>query len=176
MAAHGEGPVSGAFAIWCMGSAVSFCLVVTAGGLAGPPPWELHPARSWQSGRLWAIARGRSYQPEGLRTGRGWCCASHSSCPRGRPVSGPWSRVRSLDESVVLLREPLAPGREEAWGLIQTLRETLDGVTLTLADPYAAETPLKEMRSGDMNCAETGRQTMRGNSRLQKPRRCSTSA
>lgn len=44
-----------------------------------------------------------------------------------------------------------APGREEAWGLIQTLRETLDGVTLTLADPYAAETPLKEMRSGDMN-------------------------
>lgn len=44
-----------------------------------------------------------------------------------------------------------APGRDEAWDLIQILRASLDGVTPTLADPYAAESPLKEMRSGDMN-------------------------
>ncbi len=42
-----------------------------------------------------------------------------------------------------------ASGREDAWRWLQRLRDTLDGRTLVLADPYAAETRLRELRAGD---------------------------
>lgn len=44
-----------------------------------------------------------------------------------------------------------APGRDEAWTILQQLRATLDRREITLADPYAAVGPLREQRSGDMN-------------------------
>lgn len=42
-------------------------------------------------------------------------------------------------------------GRVEVWQVLQRLRDLLDGVTLALADPYAADTPMREQRAGDMN-------------------------
>lgn len=42
-----------------------------------------------------------------------------------------------------------ASGREEAWRWLQKLRDALDGQTLALADPYAAESKLREQRAGD---------------------------
>lgn len=43
-----------------------------------------------------------------------------------------------------------ASGREEAWRWLQKLRDALDGQTLALADPYAAESRLREQRAGDV--------------------------
>lgn len=42
-----------------------------------------------------------------------------------------------------------ASGREDAWRWLQKLRDALDGQTLALADPYAAESRLREQRAGD---------------------------
>jgi hypothetical protein len=44
-----------------------------------------------------------------------------------------------------------AAGREDAWRTLQQLREALDGASLALAEPYAADTKLREQRAGDAN-------------------------
>jgi len=42
-----------------------------------------------------------------------------------------------------------ASGREDAWRWLQRLRDTLDGQSLALADPFAADTRLREALAGD---------------------------
>ncbi|KAF0121876.1 MAG: hypothetical protein FD152_3726 [Xanthobacteraceae bacterium] len=42
-----------------------------------------------------------------------------------------------------------AAGREEVWRHLQDLRDALDGQSLALAAPYAAETKIRELRAGD---------------------------